>query len=987
MRIFISYSRQDFAHAEALHRELKAAGYQPWLDRLDILHGEPWREAVASNIASADLFLLVVSPWSLASEQVRGEWKLAQRQQKETLLLVVESLKRGAENPIPVGQSWIDLRTRPLEATSQVKNWLSDSHVAQKGPLPLRPVAPFFFTDAVPLAVHFAAWAQIIGSMLFLALSALFLVWLVRTQLVPTLYVSHVDKWIVFGWTAMSTIAMFLGQERLRYGVLIYHRELSTPVRQLKQTGINYFILMITLLLPSAAIYFLGSLLDSTLSSRSLLIIGGYGVVTLLLGLTIVLVAGTLGRSEDLRRWLPAYSSDVIDTVFFISRILARSRVLRRWLPTDTTTKWKPPARYDKVRTKGENAEPIIKGLPVRAVTLLYARQDAPFARGLEKFLFEQDVLVHQGQPEVNADGAVILVLTPWSTSNSEVNSHWCYAMDAGIPVIPVLLEDAELPPELSRLNWIDARDDIVRAHQDVMDVLRGEPLPRPQAELKAPPRRSSITLPGPKQIGEIATPLMLPFALKLSLIAIFYPLALWEYQTLPCDLWIAGGTVFIVGYIQAGAMGLFVTRGLSYKLFVGVQAVGALVGLALLAFIWPELRTYVNFPLSTGWMLVLLGLAEIIPLGLLLSRPECREWAVGGLTLARRGMPPLFWLSGLGIAAVAVILFCLPVLATWRTGQDIGMALPTIQVENASQLGLVSQLNGHTGVVTSVAWSPDSTMLASTSVMPEAVWVRNLGTKKILEKLEGDFILLATSAAWSPDGTMLTAGGFNATIPVWDWESGQPPNYLEGHNRAVYSVAWSPDGTKLASGSDDWSVRVWDWRTGQAVAHLEGHTDTVHSVTWSPDGVTLASGGADNVVQVWDWKNGRELARLEGHTDSVLSVAWSPDGSLLASGGSDKTVLVWDWGSGQVLTCLKGHADLVRSVAWSPDGALLASGSADNTVRVWDWRVGQLLSCHEGQADTIMNVAWSPDGKMLAAGAGFIEEERGVVWIWGVKP
>ncbi|MBQ1191108.1 MAG: TIR domain-containing protein, partial [Bacteroidales bacterium] len=172
-----------------------------------------------------------------------------------------------------------------------------------------------------------------------------------------------------------------------------------------------------------------------------------------------------------------------------------------------------------------------------------------------------------------------------------------------------------------------------------------------------------------------------------------------------------------------------------------------------------------------------------------------------------------------------------------------------------------------------------------SLSYSPEAEralrqsWESNSGT------LEGNSGYIS-SVCWSPDGKYLASDLEDDNVIIWDANSGERLKTLKGHSNSVSSVCWSPDGRYLASGSLDSTLIIWDVTGGESFKTLEGHSDEVYSVCWSPDGKYLASGsggwnGDREIAElfIWDANSGKKLKTLEGHSSGVKSVSWSPDG------------------------------------------------------------------------------------------------------------
>eukprot|EP00744_Colponema_vietnamica_P001969 GILI01003175.1.p1 GENE.GILI01003175.1~~GILI01003175.1.p1 ORF type:complete len:334 (-),score=70.85 GILI01003175.1:249-1250(-) len=170
-----------------------------------------------------------------------------------------------------------------------------------------------------------------------------------------------------------------------------------------------------------------------------------------------------------------------------------------------------------------------------------------------------------------------------------------------------------------------------------------------------------------------------------------------------------------------------------------------------------------------------------------------------------------------------------------------------------------------------------------------------------------------------------------------------------------INQVLWGPMNDRIFAACDDKTIRVYDPNTGDELECLQGYSKPVNSIAFSHDDIFMISSSSDMTARMYDVKTLR-LVKTFTTDKPVNAAAISPlydDASnpryhVLLGGGQearDVTTTSAKVGKFDVqlfhmihednLGSIKGHFGPVNTLAFHPDGRSYCSGSEDGYIRL----------------------------------------------------
>lgn len=285
----------------------------------------------------------------------------------------------------------------------------------------------------------------------------------------------------------------------------------------------------------------------------------------------------------------------------------------------------------------------------------------------------------------------------------------------------------------------------------------------------------------------------------------------------------------------------------------------------------------------------------------------------------------------------------------------------------------LQKMLHGHSGEVTSVAWSPNGLFLASGSADKSVrVWMVDQSHSQVYSGHSAEVL----SVAWTPDSNFLASAGIDTTVRIWN----QTNRFNQSHYSSIAvgtiinDLVWQSDNSHLFAGTISKGLYeiVFQPQAGGVAKPASFEQNTIRALAISPDGRFLATGDDLGIVTLYELSTMSPFSK-QLHQKPVLSLAWSPDSTQLASGAADRHVQILKASPPFDLLHTLTHRGAVNAIAWNPgDIRQIATISNDGNLYMWSMPVGTMTT-YKNRSGIPTSLTWGIKGLVTGMKDGAI--------------
>jgi WD40 repeat protein len=298
--------------------------------------------------------------------------------------------------------------------------------------------------------------------------------------------------------------------------------------------------------------------------------------------------------------------------------------------------------------------------------------------------------------------------------------------------------------------------------------------------------------------------------------------------------------------------------------------------------------------------------------------------------------------------------------------------------------------------------FSPDGKLVTAWHLSEVKVWSSDTGAEVLkLKDLKGS----VTSVAFSPDSSLMAAAivityfkdhypvDVKSEIRIWEVATGKPQPVLTISTHVVSSLIFAGNGQQLLIGGlvrendhEYATMELADLKTGSLGKLVARDESNASSIRVSADGQFMAFQTDASTVRILSTRDWRTLSTLGEATESgsesalvrrflvsvksVEAVAFLGDGKTVAGEIEGGGIKVWDTRTGELKKTVGREAETGSIAAIAAGGNAVAEITGDEQVRLWSLETGDphIVLPAKSRASA---VALSGDGTILAAAAG----------------